>query len=267
MPTRLTGFAILGFAFLGNNAVARPKLYTLIELVGQAPLIVTGRVNSKTADVANVAVATVVKGNAIPPEIQLRDISRRLPRTPGLRLVPGEQVMLFLKTRGEFFTADHQSKLDVSGSNRLAELVRLYLSTSGNDEQGAADATAGIHESIRSYDELSVLARRFLLQVAGRNTLKLPPATIDRFLGRGMKDDTAKVRWEAFAMASRLDLVLEQKSAFLLGIQDDDRRVRAVSFAALRQKAGETFGFDPNLPAKQQPNALAQWRSWAVQNR
>ncbi|MCH7697126.1 MAG: hypothetical protein IIB73_12750, partial [Proteobacteria bacterium] len=146
MRRRYTGFAILSIALLANAASARPKLYTLVDLVEQAPLIVTGRVSSKTEDVANVVVEEVVKGDGTLAEIQLRDIARRIPVTPGLRLVPGEKVMLFLNTRGEFFTSDHQSKLDLSGSNRLGELVQLYLSTGPNNPKGEADVTSELLE-------------------------------------------------------------------------------------------------------------------------
>ncbi len=261
-----TTFGILAITLLVNDASARSQKYTLVDLVEQAPLIVAGRVSSKTEDVANVVVEEVVKGDGALPEIQLRDIARRIPVTPGLRLVPGEKVMLFLNTRGEFFTSDHQSKLDLSGSDRLAELVQLYLSTGRNNHKGEADATTELLELLEDYHDLSALERRFMLQVVGRNTLKFPRATIDQLLGMGMTDSGADVRWEAFAAARRLGLVLERKNEFLRGLQDADRRVRAVSFGALREKAGKTFGYDPSLSSERQPKALADWHSWATRN-
>ena len=266
MRGNYTRFAILGVALLANDASARPQKYTLVDLVEQAPLIVAGRVSSKADDVATVVVEEVVKGHDTLPEIQLREISKRVPVTPGLRLVPGEKVMLFLKTTSEFFTSDHQSKLDMSGSNRLIGLVQSYLTAVRKNAKRVTDAPTGILELFNDYHDLSALERRFLLQILGRRTLKIPRGTIDQVLAWGMTDDASDVRWEAFVAARRLGLVLEKLSEFIAGLQDADRRVRAVSFDALREQSGQTFSYEPNLPPEQQPDALADWQSWAMRN-
>lgn len=250
----------------GAETWARPREYTLLDLVEQAPLIVEGRVSSKTADAGSVTIHTIVKGHTELAEIQLTDIPEQIPDTPGLRLSPGEDVLLFLATPAKFFTSDHQSKLSLLGSNRLIELVQFYLLGARNDGNSATDATQRFLGATKDYHVLSTLERRFLLQVIARRAVDAPAATVEELVDRAMADTTPDVRWEGFVAARRLALVLERKSEFLSGLRDPDRRVRAIAFDALREKANATFGYDPDLPPERQTKALADWHSWGARN-
>lgn len=261
--TRLLALAIVFFA---GAAYGRPRQYTPLDLVHAAPLIIEGQVRTRLNQGAIIEVRAVIKGTTGITDLRLNDIPRAIPDTPGLRFLPGEHLLLFLKSLERLYTDDHQSKLDLTGSTRMVEVVQLYLSAARNNEKGPNGATAGLLEVLEEYDDLSALERRFLLQVIARETVKVPRVMIDRLLEWGMTDTTANVRWEAFVAARRLGLVLEKKNEFLGGLRDGDRRVRAVSFDALREKAGETFGYDPNLSSEQQPKALADWHAWATQN-
>jgi hypothetical protein len=263
MQRRYAGFAIFGLVLFGNDVSARPKVYSLTELVEQAPLIVTGRVTERMEGLARVVVEHVVKGGHLPPAMHFQDSKGNL-EAPGLRLGLGDQVMLFLNTPDELFTSDHLSKLDIMGSDRIVEMIEAYLSAAGTKQMAAKHATIVFLEAVDDYQVLSTLERRFLLQVIGRRIVDVSKATIDHVIESGMTDGTPEVRWEGFAAASRLDLVLEKKLEFVRGLRDAEWRVRAVSFASLHEKTGNTFGYDPNLRTEQQVKALEDWQSWAT---
>lgn len=256
----------LGIVFLTGAAYGRPRQYTPLDLVHAAPLIIEGEVRTRLNQGAIIEVRAVIKGSSGLTDLRLNDVPRAIPDTPGLRFLPGEHLLLFLKSVERLYTDDHQSALDLTGSTRMAELVRLYLSAVQNDGKHATDVTMELVEALEDYHDLSTLERRFLLQVIGRSAVKVPRATIDQLLEWGMTDTTANVRWEAFAEARRLGLVLEKKSQFLRALQDADRRVRSVSFSALREKVGKTFGYDPALSPEQQADAVESWRSWVARD-